>query len=483
MAEAGDPSGVADVTLALVAHTNVGKTTLARTLLRRDVGEVLDQAHVTLVSEAHEVLRTPRARLLLEDTPGFGDSPRLLRRLRAQGNPVGWFLHQVWDRLKDRPLFCAQEAVRTVRDRADVVLYLVNATERPQDAGYVDPEMAILAFTQKPVLVLLNQTGPTPAPEVPAAWAAWAGGVPHVRGVLSLDAFTRCWVEERTLLDAAARLLPVAKQPAMAGLVEAWSAREVAALGRCSEAVAAFLIGTASDRALLPERAGRGEKAKAMEALAERVTTATRALLADLLAAHALEGVAAATVEERLGDFTAMGLKAPDGKRSATLGAVLTGAASGLAADLAVGGLSFGGGAVIGAILGFFGGAALPKVYAWVAPGGPPLVAWSDDGLARLARGAVTRYVAVAHFGRGRGAWRDLPLPAALEAAVLATEARRGAALRAALKPFRASGASPTPAPGDARPADARPGVASAVRAWLVDLLTTLYPSSSSWLR
>ena len=35
------------VTLSLVSHTNVGKTTLARTLLRQDVGEVRDQAHVT----------------------------------------------------------------------------------------------------------------------------------------------------------------------------------------------------------------------------------------------------------------------------------------------------------------------------------------------------------------------------------------------------------------------------------------------------
>ena len=34
------------VALSLVSHTNVGKTTLARTLLRRDVGEVRDEAHV-----------------------------------------------------------------------------------------------------------------------------------------------------------------------------------------------------------------------------------------------------------------------------------------------------------------------------------------------------------------------------------------------------------------------------------------------------
>ena len=33
--------------LSLVSHTNIGKTTLARTLLMRDVGEIADRAHVT----------------------------------------------------------------------------------------------------------------------------------------------------------------------------------------------------------------------------------------------------------------------------------------------------------------------------------------------------------------------------------------------------------------------------------------------------
>ena len=37
----------ATVSLSLVSHTNAGKTTLARTLLGRDVGEVRDEAHVT----------------------------------------------------------------------------------------------------------------------------------------------------------------------------------------------------------------------------------------------------------------------------------------------------------------------------------------------------------------------------------------------------------------------------------------------------
>ena len=38
---------VPTVTLSLISHTNIGKTTLARTLLRQDVGEVRDAPHVT----------------------------------------------------------------------------------------------------------------------------------------------------------------------------------------------------------------------------------------------------------------------------------------------------------------------------------------------------------------------------------------------------------------------------------------------------
>ena len=37
----------ATVDLSLISHTNAGKTTLARTLLGRDVGEVRDAPHVT----------------------------------------------------------------------------------------------------------------------------------------------------------------------------------------------------------------------------------------------------------------------------------------------------------------------------------------------------------------------------------------------------------------------------------------------------
>src|SRR5512134_814741 len=149
------------VEIALVSHTNAGKTTLARTLLGRDVGEVRDAPHVTTEASAHALIETAEGdKLVLWDTPGFGDSARLAKRLALEGNPIGWFLTQVWDRFRDRAFFLTQRAIRNVREEADVVLYLVNAAEDPADAGYLNSELAILAWMKKPVLVLLNQAGP-----------------------------------------------------------------------------------------------------------------------------------------------------------------------------------------------------------------------------------------------------------------------------------------------------------------------------------
>ncbi len=201
------PQDDTTIALALVSHTNVGKTTLARTLLARDVGEVRDRAHVTEFADEHRLVRSPEGdTLTLWDTPGFGDSLRLVRRLRGSEQALGWLLSQVWDRFADRAFWSTQQALRAVREQADVVLYLVNAAESPAAAGSVGPEMELLAWVGKPVVVLLNQLG---APRERAAeaaeverWRRHLADRPLVKAVLPMDAFARCWVQEGALLQA-----------------------------------------------------------------------------------------------------------------------------------------------------------------------------------------------------------------------------------------------------------------------------------------
>src|SRR6476646_11257923 len=246
------------VALSLIAHTNVGKTALARTLLERDVGEVRDEAHVTVAAERYTMIETPQGdTLCLWDTPGFGDSARLAPRLATLDRPIVGFLAMVWDRWRDQALWSSQQAMRNVRDDADVVLYLVNASESPSDAGYIAPELQILEWIGKPVIVLLNQTGKPRATDVEAAeiarWRAALGLRSFIRSVLALDAFARCWVQEGTLLRMVARALPADREAAFARLTAAWQAARDAQFGAAIAAIAAPIARAACDRATLPD--------------------------------------------------------------------------------------------------------------------------------------------------------------------------------------------------------------------------------------
>lgn len=424
------------IALTLVSHTNVGKTTLARTLLRRDVGEVRDQAHVTEVSEAYPVIRAGEAELVLWDTPGFGDSVRLLHRLRNQERPVVWFLQQLWDRLAERPLWCSQQAVRNIRDDADVVLYLVNAAEEPAQAGYVEPELEILGWIGRPVLILLNQAAELVRdPGLAAArcelWRRHTARFENVRGVVLLDAFSRFWAQESLLFERVVELLPEEKRPAMRRLKTAWDRQNLEVFERSVEAMAGYLIETATDREPLPERRpSRSDKKQAMEALGERLEARTARLVEGLLAAHGLEGQAGPALARQLDAFVVVGEELVDPEKGAIWGGLLSGAATGLGADLLAGGLSFGGGLVAGAILGALGGAGLVRGYQLLREDQLPSVGFSPTFLGGLVGQTVLRYLAVAHFGRGRGEFRDGEEMERWRGAVKAALAREAAGWR-----------------------------------------------------
>ncbi|MEM1205542.1 MAG: GTPase domain-containing protein [Acidobacteriota bacterium] len=414
----GAPGGEgARVALSLVSHTNVGKTTLARTLMRRDVGEVLDQAHVTEVAEDLELIRADGERLVLWDTPGFGDSARLLRRLRTSEKPVLWFLQQTWDRFTDRAFWCSQQAALNIRHEADAVLYLVNATEEPEEAGYVAFELELLGWIGVPVLVLLNQTGDLSfrgdlAAEAEERWRRHTERFGVVGAVQSLDAFSRCWVQESHLLERVEGLLGEPRKSRLGRLRRAWDARNLAVFDRCVEAMAGYLERAARDREVLPsKRPGREDKRLAMEALGTRLVGATEALMTKLLAAHGLEGDAAAEIDRQLDAFAVQGEDALDPERSALFGSIVSGAVGGLAADILAGGLTFGGGVLAGAILGALGGAGLARGYQLVKGDRLPEVGWASPFMVQLTEQVLLRYLAVAHFGRGRGEFRNEGVP------------------------------------------------------------------------
>ncbi len=438
------------VHLSLVSHTNVGKTTLARTLLRRDIGEVRDAPHVTEAAEGHELVRSAAGDVLrLWDTPGFGDSSRLLKRLRTSGNPIGWLLTQVWDRFTDRPFFSSQQAALNVHEKSDAVLYLVNAAEDPAAAAYVDAEMQILDWLGKPVVLLLNQTGPVGTDEAEeAAWLRHLGTHPQVKAVLTLDAFARCWVQEDELLRVLASIDLPGKREAVRRLREAWRERNLVVFADSMQALARQIAAAAADRQALPEASWKAkfsgwlasvvagkersdpEVDRAMQALAGRLDQSVRATTARLLELHGLSGKAADQVLARAaGQFNVRDV--PDATKAGALGGFLTGALGGLAADLAAGGLTFGAGALIGGVLGALGGTGAAHAYRALRGTQEGFVGWSATFLTARVTAALMRYLTVAHFGRGRGDWVEEEAPRHWRPIVEAAVARVAAELDA----------------------------------------------------
>jgi len=449
-----------DIQFALVSHTNNGKTTLARTLVGMDVGEVRDAAHVTVFAEAH-TLQTSSAgdRLLLWDTPGFGDSVRLLKRLALAGNPIGWFLREVFDRYRDRPFWLSQQALRAAKDAADVVLYLVNSSEDPRDAGYLPAEMRILEWLGKPVVVLLNQLGP-PRPDdqeqaEQARWKAHLDQYPIVRDVLALDAFARCWVHEDVFYERVGKLIDEAKRDGYARLLAAWQANNAQRFRASVELSAQMLAEAARDSQSIEQESkagllksalkavglGKDEQKRqdaAMAGLVERLERRIGDTTVGLLRLHRLDPGEAGRINARVRENFAV--RAPiDKAQAGLLGAVVSGAATGLSADLMAGGLTLGGGALLGAIVGALTMAGAAWGFNTTTDRDRPTVQFADPFLRTLLVGSVLRYLAVAHFGRGRGNFVEGEAPPFWQAEVERSVAAHEAELAPLWKTVRAA--------------------------------------------
>ena len=424
------------IQFALISHTNAGKTTLARTLMGTDVGEVRDAPHVTTLAESHTLLTTSCGDVLqLWDTPGFGDSVRLVKRLRLADNPIGWFLREVIDRYSDRAFWLGQQAVRAARDAADVVLYLVNASEDPQDAGYLAPEMKILQWLGKPVVILLNQTGaPRPFALEQAEQVRWQdhfAGSPVVKKVLALDAFARCWVHERVFYQAVGELVSAEKKDAYARLVLVWEEEHQARFQASMNLIARQIVAAAHDSELLKPAGeplgtavfqtvlsaiGVGQKRaqkrqdKAWHALLKRQSDGVLDTTTALLKLHRLDRGAAAKINDQV--HQGFVVRAPiDTRQAGLLGAAISGAATGLSADLLAGGLTFGAGALVGGVIGAltFSGAAW--AFNASTDRDQSSLHFSQDFLRTQLVASLLRYLAVTHFGRGRGKFVEMQAP------------------------------------------------------------------------
>ncbi|WP_374370509.1 GTPase, partial [Piscinibacter sp.] len=206
--------------LAVVGHTNAGKTSLLRTLTRRrDFGEVSSQPGTTRHVEAVELAGDDGVRLRFLDTPGLEDPIGLLHALgplRADMTPPQRIRAFLATRAADEAFEQEAKVLRALLE-VDAALFVIDARE-PVLAKF-RCEVEILASCGKPVLPVLNFVRDAGSRE--AEWGALLTDF-ALHAQVRFDAVAPFDGAERQLYDSLALLLPARQAPlrAVAGFVE-----------------------------------------------------------------------------------------------------------------------------------------------------------------------------------------------------------------------------------------------------------------------
>lgn len=341
------------LTVAVVGHTNTGKTSLMRTLTRdAGFGEVAASPSTTRQVEGVALQVDGQCIVELYDTPGLEDAGSLIETL----DQINTQRHEGPSRIQQ---FLSSEAAnrhfeqeaRVLRQLLDstAALYVIDARE-PVLGKYQD-ELAILALCARPVMPVLNFTA---SPD--ARSQEWREALARVNlhavaefdtVVFSTESETKLWQRLMNLLDQQGDRLEqlVQHRKLQAEWQHAAAVRIVAEL--LIDAAGCQRTAAKSDPA---------EQQQASAALKQAINQRERNTIDQLLSLYQFRAEDIEWLELPIRDgqwhtdlFDPTALAYYAGRVGRGAGA---GAAAGAAVDVATGGLSLGAGTVIGTLVG-----------------------------------------------------------------------------------------------------------------------------------
>ena len=340
--------------LAVVGHTNVGKTSLLRTLLRdTGFGEVSHRPSTTRHVEGARLSVAGEALLELYDTPGLEDAIALLDHLERLERP-GERLdgparsQRFLDGAEARQRFEQEAKVLRQLMVSDAGLYVIDARE-PVLAKYKD-ELAVLAGCGKPLLPILNFSASERQRE-----GEWREALARLglHALVRFDTVAPPLDGERRLYESLALLIESAR-PQLERLIADHEAQADARRQAGARLIAELLLDCAACRRSVDSQPQieQGEIAALHQAVRQREQQCVEALLR--------------LYAFRPGDARAADLPLTDGRWGDDLfnpetlrqlgvkvgGGMAAGAATGVGIDLLVGGVTLGAAALLGALAG-----------------------------------------------------------------------------------------------------------------------------------
>ncbi|MEX5361929.1 GTPase/DUF3482 domain-containing protein [Pseudomonas guariconensis] len=340
--------------LAVVGHTNVGKTSLLRTLTR-DVsfGEVSHRPSTTRHVEGARLSVDGEPLLELYDTPGLEDAIALLdylERLERPGERLDGpaRLERFRQGSEARQRFEQEAKVLRQLLASDAGLYVIDARE-PVLAKYRD-ELEVLASCGKPLLPVLNFVASQQHRE-----PQWREALARLglHALVRFDSVAPPEDGERRLYESLALLLEDAR-PALQRLIDDQQAQRKARQQSAKRLIAELLLDCAACRRSV--EAEPAAEAQAIETLRHEVRQREQRCVEALLKLYAFRRDDAHAgdlplLDGRWGDdlfnpetLKLLGVRLGSG--------VAAGAAAGAGVDLLVGGLTLGAAALAGAIAG-----------------------------------------------------------------------------------------------------------------------------------
>ena len=340
--------------LAVVGHTNVGKTSLLRTLTR-DVGfgEVSHRPSTTQHVEGARLSVDGQALLELYDTPGLEDAIALLDYLERLDRPGERLdgparLTRFLDGSEARQRFEQEAKVLRQLLASDAGLYVIDARE-PVLAKYRD-ELAVLSMCGRPLLPVLNFVSSHQHRE-----QDWRDALARLglHALVCFDSVAPPLDGERRLYDSLALLLEKAR-PQLQRLIDDQQAQRQRRRSSGARLIAELLLDCAACRRSVA--AHNEQEQTAIHDLHHSIRQREQRCVEALLRLYGF----------RQDDAKAADLPLLDGRWGDDLfnpetlkqlgvnvgGGMAAGAATGVGVDLLVGGITLGTAAALGALIG-----------------------------------------------------------------------------------------------------------------------------------
>lgn len=346
------PTSESHIHIAVVGHTNTGKTSLIRTLLRNhSFGTVADAASTTRHVERATIVADSAA-ISFYDTPGLEDATALLelltnRETQPTSESPRTALRAWLENIDASPDFAQEAKVLRQGLKSDALLYVIDVRQ-PLLEKYSD-EIAILGKLGKPIIPVFNfVTGNTRSLQ---RWRELMIGF-NLHAALEFDTVAFDFEAEKRLYQKLQSVLEPHYQTLQAVIdwrSQDWQQLTEAAIRRVVELVAQTAI-------VRVERQSTGDGDNALQQLQTTIRRQEQACLRDLLSLFAFTSSDVKLLQLPVRDGVwELDLFSVNTLKMFSLNAgssALKGAAAGAGLDLMTGGLSLGVATLLGAALG-----------------------------------------------------------------------------------------------------------------------------------